>query len=227
MIEDNETGRQTNSEQNEEKGLLSRRDFVQKATKMTGAFAAGIFCLKELGSLAFALERRGDNCALDPVKFELRFNPKLCASCRYCEIACAQFHEGDANPMTHRNRVVIRPILNFTGVSALSANAQGWPQPLAQATFAEFSENHFCRQCPSPECLDACPEKAIYVDRKTGARVVDTDICIGVGACVNACQFGMIRLDKETNQAFKCDLCGGDPQCAKWCPTGAITVKKL
>jgi len=44
---------------------------------------------------------------------------------------------------------------------------------------------------------------------------------------VTACQFGMIRIDPETKQAFKCDLCGGDPQCAKWCPTGAITVKKL
>ena len=68
---------------------------------------------------------------------------------------------------------------------------------------------------------------AIYVDMKTGARVVDTDTCVGDGACVKACQYNMIHINKETNQAFKCDLCGGDPQCAKWCPTGAITVRKI
>jgi Fe-S-cluster-containing dehydrogenase component len=226
MVENNEETKK-GINMNGDKNLLSRRAFVQKATKMTGAFAAGIFCLKDLGSMAFALERRGDGCALDPVKLELRFDEKKCASCRYCEIACAQYHEGNANPVTHRNRIVIRPILEFIGVSALSANAPGWPQPLANATFAEFSENHFCRQCPSPECMDACPERAIYVDKKTGARVIDKDLCIGDGSCVKACQFNMIHINKGTNQAFKCDLCGGDPQCAKWCPTGAITVKKL
>jgi Fe-S-cluster-containing dehydrogenase component len=75
--------------------------------------------------------------------------------------------------------------------------------------------------------MDACPENAIYVEKKTGARVVDLDKCTGEAACVKACQFSMIHLNPNTGQAFKCDLCGGDPQCAKWCPTGAITVKKL
>ena len=51
-------GKETKCERNEEKELLSRRDFVQKATKMTGAFAAGVLCLKEFGSIAFALDRR-------------------------------------------------------------------------------------------------------------------------------------------------------------------------
>ena len=220
-------GKETKFERNKGKELLSRRAFVQKATKMTGAFAAGVLCLKEFGSVAFALDRRGDGCALDLVKLELKFDPKLCASCKYCEIACAQFHEGDGNPLTHRNRHVVRPLILFMGVSALSANAQEYPQPLSPVSFSELSSNDFCRQCLSPECMDACPEKAIYVDRKTGARVVDKDLCIGDGSCVAACQFGMIKINPETGQAVKCDLCGGEPQCAKWCPTGAITVKKL
>ncbi len=226
-MENKGTEKQRQGERDEGKLMLSRRDFVQKAAKMTGAFAAGIFFLKDVGSVTYAAQRRGENCALDLVKYELKFDPKLCASCKYCEIACAQYHEGDANPITHRNRHVTRPLLHFMGVSALSANASGYPVPLTPVSLAEFSSNDFCKQCPSPECLDACPEKAIYVDKKTGARVIDTDLCTGAGDCVKACQFGMIKINPETNQAFKCDLCGGDPQCAKWCPTGAITVKKL
>ncbi|MBW2368317.1 MAG: hypothetical protein JRH15_10560, partial [Deltaproteobacteria bacterium] len=192
MIKTNEKGKLPGKAGAENKVLLSRRHFVQRTVKMTGAFAAGIFCLKDTGSLAFAAQRRGDNCALDPVKLELRFDEKKCASCRYCEIACAQYHEGDANPVTNRNRVIIRPLLQFVGVSALSANAPGWPQPLAPVTLGEFSENHFCRHCPSPECMDACPENAIYVDTKTGARVVDLKKCTGEAECVKACQFSMI-----------------------------------
>jgi Fe-S-cluster-containing dehydrogenase component len=227
MIENKEVQEPNRAEQSDKNELLSRRNFVRKASKMTGAFAAGIFCLKDLGSIAFAAQRRGADCMLDPVKLELRFDEKKCCGCKICEVACSEVHEGYASPVTHRNRLILRPILQFMGVSALSANAPGYPQPLAAVTFGEFSENYFCRQCISPECMDVCPENAISVAKKTGARVVDAEKCSGCGACVEACPFKMIELNPEDNTAFKCDLCGGAPQCASWCPTGAITVKVL
>lgn len=211
----------------EDKKRISRRAFVQKAGSLTSAFAAGFFCLSGSKTVARAASRADAGCTLAPVRMALQFNEKACASCRLCEMACAQYHDGDANHNTPRNRVVIRPLLHFTGMSALSANAAGWPQALANATYAEFSENHFCRQCAAPECLNACPENAIFVDPKTGARVVDPATCIGCGECVAACQFEMIWLNEETEKAYKCDLCGGDPQCVRWCPTGAISVKRL
>jgi ferredoxin len=31
-----------------------------------------------------------------------------------------------------------------------------------------------------------------------------------------------IRLDDDTQFPLKCDLCGGDPQCVKFCPTEAL-----
>jgi Fe-S-cluster-containing hydrogenase component 2 len=31
-----------------------------------------------------------------------------------------------------------------------------------------------------------------------------------------------IRLDEDTQFPLKCDLCGGDPQCVKFCPTEAL-----
>jgi len=45
-------------------------------------------------------------------------------------------------------------------------------------------------------------------------------------ACVDACPFGAIQLDPEGNP-LKCDLCGGAPMCAQYCPVEAIEwVKK-
>ena len=51
---------------------------------------------------------------------------------------------------------------------------------------------------------------------------LDLKTCIGCHDCVVACPFGAMRIDPHDDQVFKCDLCGGDPECAKWCPTGAI-----
>lgn len=216
-----------NNEHEKDGKELSRRNFLKKAAHTAGGITAGIFCLRTSGSLAFAARSDNPACEVAPVRYELRFNEKICAGCNYCSIACAQFHEGDANPTTHRNSFVMKPLQHFIGVSALSANAPGWPQPLVTATFAEFSENNFCRQCPSPECMDACPENAIFVDPKTGARVVDETKCVGCGDCEAACQFNMIHVNQATEKAYKCDLCGGDPQCVQWCPTGAITFHKI
>jgi Fe-S-cluster-containing dehydrogenase component len=204
---------------------LSRRGFLKTAGQAAGGLAAGVFCLKSSGSLAFAA--RPEGCEIPAAQYELNFDASKCAGCAYCEVACAQFHAGHADPLASRNSFTLKPVLEFIGVSALSANAPGWPQGLALATFAEFSENDLCRQCASPECMDACPEKAIYVDPKTGARVVDEKLCVGCGTCEEACQFGMIKVNPHTDKACKCDLCGGDPQCVAWCPTEAITFRKL
>jgi Fe-S-cluster-containing hydrogenase component 2 len=32
-----------------------------------------------------------------------------------------------------------------------------------------------------------------------------------------------VNYNADTGKVVKCDLCGGDPQCAEACPTGAIT----
>jgi Fe-S-cluster-containing hydrogenase component 2 len=29
-------------------------------------------------------------------------------------------------------------------------------------------------------------------------------------------------MDPQKEELVKCDLCGGQPQCVEWCPTGAI-----
>jgi Fe-S-cluster-containing hydrogenase component 2 len=36
------------------------------------------------------------------------------------------------------------------------------------------------------------------------------------------CPFGAILYDSERRRVIKCELCEGDPQCVKFCPTEAL-----
>jgi Fe-S-cluster-containing hydrogenase component 2 len=40
--------------------------------------------------------------------------------------------------------------------------------------------------------------------------------------CTIACPFGTVNYNASTGKVIKCDECGGDPACAKACPTDAI-----
>jgi Fe-S-cluster-containing hydrogenase component 2 len=42
--------------------------------------------------------------------------------------------------------------------------------------------------------------------------------------CQYACPFDAIRMHPSRHVAMICDLCGGDPQCVKYCVLGALKV---
>jgi anaerobic carbon-monoxide dehydrogenase iron sulfur subunit len=69
-----------------------------------------------------------------------------------------------------------------------------------------------------------CPTKAISRDAGTGAMLIDAEKCTGCELCVYACFFGAVKIRREGSKrkAFVCDLCGGDPMCAKLCDTRAV-----
>ena len=71
--------------------------------------------------------------------------------------------------------------------------------------------------------MQACPVDAIVVNAGTGAKDVIDSVCVGCKVCTIACPFGTINYNVDTGKVIKCDLCGGDPACAKACPTEAIT----
>lgn len=79
----------------------------------------------------------------------------------------------------------------------------------------------FCVQCHSPACKAVCPTRAIYQDAKTGAYLVNKEICIGCKMCLFACPIGAMSIDRNVG-AVKCDLCNGDPYCARICPEKAL-----
>lgn len=124
-------------------------------------------------------------------------DPERCAGCLTCMAVCSLYHDGVVCPDMARIHVVA-PILKIFEV-----------------------QGYTCKQCEGPGCLYACPEGALYVDEKTGARVIDEGRCTGCKICMEACpQYPNtpIRYNSERNVCFKCDLCGGDPQCVKLCP---------
>jgi Fe-S-cluster-containing hydrogenase component 2 len=53
---------------------------------------------------------------------------------------------------------------------------------------------------------------------------VDEKLCTACGLCQYACPFDAIHMHPSRHIAMICDLCGGDPQCAKYCALGALKV---
>jgi len=139
-----------------------------------------------------------------PSKGHLVHNPDICSGCRTCEIVCSLSKEGAVNPELARIHVSTDRLGGY------------------------ISEVMSCKQCDGPECLLACPIDALHVDAVTGARVIDEKKCIGCKLCMEACPAtpSRIRFNTAKNVCFKCDLCGGEPQCVKFCPYGALTFVK-
>jgi carbon-monoxide dehydrogenase iron sulfur subunit len=120
-----------------------------------------------------------------------------CTGCRICETFCSFHHERVIWPERARITVV------------------------AQSDSGPFEPN-VCRQCDDAPCATACPVEAITFNEHTGAWVVDVGECIGCGDCVEACPYEAIFVDEQLGVSLKCDLCGGEPECAAMCPSGAI-----
>ena len=132
----------------------------------------------------------------------LIIDARKCTGCRSCESYCALKHEGLCSPAKGRVHVV------------------KWEQ---EGIFVPIN----CMRCEEPACEMACPRQATYRNYETGAMEVDATRCIGCYSCVFACPFGATFVDSQDGRVLKCDLCDGDPTCAKVCPTGAITCEDI
>lgn len=86
---------------------------------------------------------------------------------------------------------------------------------------AEIAVPVMCMQCEDAACMNVCPKGAISRD-ENGAVLPDPKKCIACKLCISACPFGNISFNPKTKQIVKCNLCGGNPQCAKYCPTEVI-----
>jgi len=133
------------------------------------------------------------------VEYVLVTNYEKCTGCRICELVCS----------THKSQVV-NPLKSTISIVNLRDEASAVSIPVR------------CMQCENPICEAVCPVGAISTDPVTGSRVVDKKACIGCKACVYACPFGAVTVDRSVKTVSICDLCDGDPLCARWCPFGAI-----
>jgi carbon-monoxide dehydrogenase iron sulfur subunit len=132
----------------------------------------------------------------------LTIHPEKCVSCRTCELICSFVKTERCNPKEARIRVI-------------AFDEEGFYSPTV------------CFQCQEAWCAQACPAAAITRNEETGALVVDETRCVGCRMCTMACPFGQIFISKSTGKSTKCDLCDGDPNCVKSCPTEAIKFEKI
>ncbi|MBW6485885.1 MAG: 4Fe-4S dicluster domain-containing protein [Syntrophobacterales bacterium] len=127
----------------------------------------------------------------------LTVNYEKCTGCRLCELVCSVKHEGVSNPSKSRIQVV-------------KWEDEGRYVPM------------ICQQCEDAPCQSVCPVGAISRDKEFGFMKVNYDVCIGCRSCVSICPFGAMNYNTMARKVFKCDLCDGDPQCARFCEVKAI-----
>jgi len=120
-----------------------------------------------------------------------------CTGCRLCEQVCSVKHEGVSNPARSR-------------ITVVKWEGEGLYVPMV------------CQQCESAPCQVICPVRAISRDDYRGLVEIDYDECIGCRMCIAVCPFGAMSFDVLGEKVIKCDLCGGDPVCIRFCETKAI-----
>lgn len=121
----------------------------------------------------------------------------LCAGCRLCELACSFFHEEVFSPTLSR-------------VTVVKQDVYGLDFPV------------LCRQCDHCPAIDACPTNAL-TRTELGTIAADIEACVGCTQCVEECTYNAVKLVSEP---LICDLCEGDPQCVRRCPTKALSYEE-
>jgi class I fructose-bisphosphate aldolase len=143
-------------------------------------------------------------------RLRLKAAPAKCTGCELCVTACTGAH-GDGGFTTFNARLHIdTPALGTHKVM-------------------------FCTLCK--KCIDVCPTEALGWHAQTGAVELTLERCTACGNCVEACPTRVVMKSEgavtvqtpggETTLPWHpviCDLCGGDPACAKICPTDAVFV---
>ena len=156
------------------------------------------------------------------------YDGSLCIACRSCQVACKQWNRlpGEktkffAQAGGYQNPSDLSPITwNIIKFHEIDQGEEvGW-----------FFRRHHCFHCTQSNCIEACPvePKAMSRHPKTGTVYVNQELCIGCGACAEACPYGVPHVDEDLEKSRKCTGCIDrvtndlNPACAKTCPTKAI-----
>ncbi|MFP3257651.1 MAG: 4Fe-4S dicluster domain-containing protein [Candidatus Nanopusillus acidilobi] len=130
----------------------------------------------------------------------IKFDEEKCTGCEECELVCSFYH-------------FEKSLISLSRVIVYKDKSKGIFIPVS------------CISCPGMPCSKVCPTNAIIHDEKTNMPKIIEDKCLGkeCGKCVNACPYDAIRFNyKVYTYPLICDLCGGDPECVKICPTNAL-----
>jgi Fe-S-cluster-containing dehydrogenase component len=124
-------------------------------------------------------------------------------------MACSTFNEGECNVSKSR----IRPVTVYSG------------DFLGGGSIEDFNFPSVCLQCEEPFCVKVCPAGALAKNKESGIVESKRERCVGCKLCSMICPIGGINFVEGL--VAKCNLCGGDPKCVKFCEKGAITYGEL
>ena len=139
----------------------------------------------------------------------LQHNQERCVGCLACMVACQQEHSLPA--AFHPLKIICRAVHAPVPVYVYGINV--------------------CRHCPAPPCREICPGEAWAV--QDGVVVLDPGLCLGCGACADACPHGAIEMDPSRGLPVKCDRCfertseGLPPACVRTCPLNALSLETI
>ncbi|HHX64352.1 MAG TPA: 4Fe-4S dicluster domain-containing protein [Chloroflexi bacterium] len=129
----------------------------------------------------------------------------LCIGCETCGIAC-------------KDRADLPDDIDRLWVDRDEAGS--YPSPTLRYRVVH------CFHCAAPTCAAVCPVGAL-VKGADGLVTLNRAVCIGCGACIDACPFGAVAMLPE-GVADKCDGCadelarGWEPTCVRACPMRAL-----
>ncbi len=120
-----------------------------------------------------------------------------CIACGKCELACAFAHGAEGRPAKIPDQHLSPRSRAWHSDRLLPMRRSGLRQPCAR---------------PRPWCEIRKPVRSKWCVR--GAS--------HAGCASPRCPFGNMLWDETYHCVQKCDLCGGEPRCVPFCPTGAI-----
>ncbi len=126
-------------------------------------------------------------------------DPAKCTNCRLCELACSLAKTGAFAPT--KSRITVH---------AFAGDFKHLPLT--------------CFQCAEAPCAKVCPAGALV--QGDGLVRLVKEACIGCRMCMLACPFGVIAFDPAARVISKCDTCGGDPECVRFCAPGALEFRE-
>jgi Fe-S-cluster-containing hydrogenase component 2 len=142
-----------------------------------------------------------EDALMSSKKFGLVFHPEKCNGCLECEKACIKSH----------------PTSVAAGKSRIKVTKNGSAHKVTMCLH--------CETCPPSEL---CPSALFEFHDEGKYWSLDEHRCFACMACIPRCPYDGVFFEGAfgVETAYSCDLCAGDPACAKACPKGALTLEK-
>ena len=211
----------------------SRRDFLENATTLSlGALSLTLLPAKTGHGADIA---EGPAEGEDTPLFGFLIDTQKCTGAGRCLTACRvenDVPEGQARTWVERYvhfkdgsiQVDLVPETGFHGSDVPKID----PAKVDRAYFVP----KLCNHCVDAPCNQVCPTHA-SITSPEGVELVDPELCIGCGYCVQACPYGVRFINHDTGNADKCTWCyhrimrDEAPACVEACPTGARVFGRL